>query len=212
MRYTQIEADLKFLLELVDRWQKNGAVAAIEQGVALDELQKIYKRVLELPTNAIVPMKNISEQDEPQTKQYTTSVETDTLEPLGEEAREEEPFGNEPLEAESAEEEFLEEESAEAEAEQIAETEQLLSQEEQVAEPEPKIALFGQLIPISMKARIVAELFCHDEHHYRQEVIKLESMPDLDSALIYIGEKYSWSAESVLAQEFIALLANKLES
>lgn len=71
------------------------------------------------------------------------------------------------------------------------------------------VMLLGQQISVTQRDAFVNELFWRDELFFANEIRKFQvSIKSLDQALIYIGEKYSWSASNVYAEQFISLLEN----
>lgn len=200
MKYSQIESELDAVNSLIARWQQTEAVPKIEQDIALNTLQKAYKMVMELPANAFVDSSSYSS-DSQIVIELVPSFDHDTTEkPSSEEisTKIEEP----PL---------AESDSTPANTDQDHQ-EPIPSQEAiSSSEPTAQVELFGQKIPAELKERFVLELFWRDDHYFAMETAKLTQMTDLDEALIYIGEKYNWSAQSVTAEEFIALLATRLE-
>lgn len=87
----------------------------------------------------------------------------------------------------------------------------VLSEESIANEPlVDMVELFGQKISSDLRAIFVKELFWRDEHFFCSEIAKMERMHSLDQLLIYVGDQYSWKADSRTAEQFIELFADGL--
>lgn len=49
MGYNELEIELRKVLALVERWRRLGCLPAIEQGVALERMRRVYAELLEMP-------------------------------------------------------------------------------------------------------------------------------------------------------------------
>lgn len=83
--------------------------------------------------------------------------------------------------------------------------------EEKTASPAQNnetVLILGQKISIEQKDIYTNELFWRDETFFANEIRKFQLLDSLDEALIYIGEKYNWSANNMYAEQFISMLEN----
>lgn len=187
MKIDQIIDNLDTSTTLIERWKESDSVPTIERDIVLTNLQNIYKQILALPTQVVAP--------------YESQIEHGKVEFIIE--------ADEQTEESQQEAEYIDEEPAyQVEPEQSNEPMEEVCPEP-VIEEEPQFrVIFGQSVSTELIDAFIMELFWRDEQFFINEVSKLSNQPSFDAALIYICEKYNWSADSVAAEKFTELLAN----
>lgn len=89
---------------------------------------------------------------------------------------------------------------------------QTVAQKKPIIEPKQEnlqtTLILGQRITTIQRDTFMRELFWRDEAFFANEIRKFQEIKSFDDALIYVGEKYNWSASNIYAEQFIALLEN----
>lgn len=191
MKIDQIIDNLDNSTTMIGRWKESDSVPTIERDIVLTSLQNIYKQILALPSQVVAP--------------YESPIEHGKVEFIIE--------ADEQIEEPQQETEYIDEEPVyQAEPEQSNEPMEEVRPEPVIEEEEPEEpqfrVIFGQSVSTELIDAFIMELFWRDEQFFINEVSKLSNQPSLDAALIYICEKYNWSADSVAAEKFTELLAN----
>lgn len=212
MNLSDISNKLDALLKMALKWQQANHLATIERDIMLEKLRDLYTQVMEYSTEDQNPEQidmRIQELEESLPDglepEPSTGIETDQN---TEDADLQQHLSHNEHE-QSRTSSLLMETELESEPESEPNSD---SEPESKPEPEPEIVtIFGQIIPQQMKDTFVKELFWRDEIFFENEIAKFDRMTSFDQALIYIGEKYNWRAESNVAEQFIDLLDKKFE-
>lgn len=212
MNLSDISNKLDALLKMALKWQQTNHLPAIERDIMLEKLRALYIQVVEYSTedqNSEQINLQIKELEEslPDGLEREPSIEIE-IDPKIEEVDLHQHFvQSEPEEVRTPS--LLMELDSDSELEEESSSD---SESESTPESEPEIVtIFGQMISQQMKDNFVKELFWRDEIFFENEVEKFDRMTSFDQALIYIGEKYNWRAESDVAEQFIDLLDKKFE-